>query len=100
MHLKHVTKVFEILRQHTFFVKANKCTFRQSELEYLSHIVTNQGVKVDSSKIIAMVNRPRPSTILDLHGFLGLISYYKKFVHNYGMLAKPLTNLLKRGQFK
>jgi hypothetical protein len=76
MHLEHNTKVFEILRQHTFFVKANKSTFGQSELEYLGHIVTNKGVKVDSSKIIAMVNWPRPSTISDLRGFLGLTGYY------------------------
>ena len=76
MHLEHNTKVFEILRHHTFFVKANKSTFGQSELEYLGHIVTNKGVKVDSSKIIAMVNWPRPSTISDLRGFLGLTGYY------------------------
>jgi hypothetical protein len=100
MHLEHNTKVFEILRQHTFFVKANKSTFGQSELEYLGHIVTNKGVKVDSSKIIAMVNWPRPSTISDLRGFLGLTGYYRKFMRNYGLLAKPLTNLLKKGQFR
>ena len=100
MHLEHVTKVFEILWQHTFFVKANKCTFGQSQLEYLNHIVTNKGVKVDLSKILAMVNWPRPSTISDLSGFLGLIGYYKKNMRNYGMLAKPLTNLLKKGQFR
>ena len=100
MHLEHVMKAFEILRQHQFFIKANKCAFGQQELEYMGHIVTNHGVKVDQSEIEVMVNRPRPNNISELHGFLGLTGYYRKFVRNYGLLARPLTNLLKKGQFE
>ena len=100
VHLEHATRAFEILRQHFFFVKANKCTFRQSKLKYIGHIVTDKGVKVDSSKITIMINWPRPSTISNLHSFLGLTGYYRKFMHNYGLLAKPQTNLLKKGQFR
>lgn len=99
-HLVHVKQTLAILRQHQFFVKASKCVFGQQELEYLGHIVTNQGVKVDGSKVVAMVGWPRPSNILALRGFLGLTGYYWKFVRNYGVIARPLTNLLKKGQFE
>lgn len=50
-HLVHVRQTFEIVRQHQFFVKARKCAFGQQEFEYLEHIITSQGVKVDDSKI-------------------------------------------------
>ena len=94
MHVKHT---WALLRQHQFCVKASKCAFGQQELEYLGHIVTNQGVKVDGSKVAAMVDWPRPTNISALRSFLGLTSYYWKFVKNYGIIAQPLTNLLKKG---
>lgn len=99
MHLEHVKQAFEILRQHKFFVTISKCAFGLHELEYLGHIVTPQGVKVDQSKISAMLNWPRPINVSDLRAFLGLTSYYRKFVRNYGTIARPLTNLLKKGAF-
>lgn len=54
-HLVHVRQIFEILRQHRFFVKASKCAFGQQGLEYLGHIITSQGMKVDANKIDVMV---------------------------------------------
>ena len=98
-HLKHVRQAFEILKQQQFFVKGNKCNFGQQELEHLGHIITCHGVKVDEKKIAAMVSWPQPHNILELRGFLGLTGYYRKFVRDYGLLARPLTNLLKKGQF-
>ncbi|KAL5559516.1 hypothetical protein UlMin_035727 [Ulmus minor] len=99
MHLEYVKQAFEILRHHTFFLKLKKCAFGQQELEYLGHIVTAHGVKVDQTKIQAMLDWPRPTNVSALRGFLGLTGYYRKFVRNYGILARPLTHLLKKGQF-
>ncbi|KAL5563739.1 hypothetical protein UlMin_033486 [Ulmus minor] len=98
-HIEHVRTILDILRQHQFFIKESKCDFGKQELEYLAHIVTHQGVKVDNKKIEAMVSWPQPANVTDLRGFLGLTGYYRKFVRGYGLLAHPLTNLLKKGSF-
>lgn len=98
-HLEHVKVVFEILRQQQLFVKHKKCEFGKDELEYLGHIISGAGVKVDKEKIQAMLDWPRPTTITELRGFLGLTGYYRKFVQDYSLIARPLTNLLKKGKF-
>lgn len=99
-HLEHVRLVFDLLQQHQLFVKQKKCEFGREELEYLGHIISAAGVKVDQSKIQAMVDWPPPTTITELRGFLSLTGYYRKFVKDYGIIARPLTNLLKKGKFE
>lgn len=99
-HLEHVRVVLQILEDNHLFVKRKKCEFGKSELEYLGHIVSGDSVKVDQEKIRAMLDWPPPTIITDLRGFLGLTGYYRKFVKDYGIIARPLTNLLKKGQFE
>lgn len=98
-HLQHVREVLTLLRQHKLAVKHKKCEFGQEELEYLGHIISRAGVKVDRAKIAAMLDWPQPTTITELRGFLGLTGYYRKFVRDYGLIARPLTNLLRKGTF-
>lgn len=97
--MQHVHEVFQLLRQHQLAVKFKKCEFGQEELEYLGHIISSVGVKVDRAKIATMLDWPQPTTVTELRGFLGLTGYYRKFVRNYGIIARPLTNLLRKGQF-
>lgn len=96
-HVKHLKTVFDILKANKLFIKKSKCEFGCKRLEYLGHIIAEEGVAADSSKIQVMLNWPRPVTIKALRGFLGLTGYYRRFVKNYGVLSKPLTQLLKKG---
>lgn len=98
-HLQHLRLVFSVLRKHQFFLKRSKCVFGKTELSYLGHIISQQGVAADPSKTEAMKKWPTPTSISELRGFLGLTGYYRRFVKNYGIIAKPLTRLLQQKLF-
>ena len=95
-HLNHLQQVFHILNDHKLLLKRSKCSFAQQQLEYLGHIISGQGVATDPKKIEVVANWPQPSDTRQLRGFLGLSGYYRKFIKNYGILSRPLTNLLKK----
>lgn len=99
-HIQHLREVFSILAKHQFHVKGSKCIFGETSIEYLGHVITQTGVQVDRSKIEAMQQWPRPKSLTELRGFLGLIGYYRKFVKDYGTIARPLTAMTKKGGFR
>ncbi|KAF5477292.1 hypothetical protein F2P56_003942 [Juglans regia] len=99
-HKKHSRVVMKILEEHHFFIKASKCAFMEKELEYLGHFISGEGVKVDQRKIEAMVDWPLPKDVSAFRGFWGLVGYYRQFAKNYGLIAKPLTSLLKKDNFE
>lgn len=76
------------------FAKLSKCTFARKQVDYLGHVIGEDGVRADPSKTEDKVNWPRPKNIRELRGFLGLTGYYRRFVKDYGKIAKPLTELL------
>ncbi|CAA0809447.1 Uncharacterized mitochondrial protein AtMg00860, partial [Striga hermonthica] len=98
-HLEHLRVVLEILAANSFYIKSSKCSFAQEVVEYLGHFISHDGVKVDPRKIEAMVGWPKPVSLTQLRGFLGLTGYYRKFVKDYGTIAKPLTEMTKKGNF-
>ena len=77
-----------------------KSRFAQSSLVYLGHIISDQGVAVDMEKVDVMLKWPAPHSLKELCGFLGLIGYYRCFMENYGSIAWPLTELLRKENFQ
>ena len=98
-HVEHVDRVLQLLEEKQLYAKRSKCFFGVQEVEYLGHIVSHEGVKVDPSKIKAIKEWKIPTSIKHLRGFLGLTGYYRKFIKNYGRIAAPLTTLLKKDAF-
>jgi hypothetical protein len=98
-HLSHLKVTLEVLRACQLFAKKSKCRFGCSEIDYLGHLISVEGVKADGKKLCAMVEWPKPKSLKALRGFLGLTGYYMKFIKGYGAMAAPLTDLLKKKCF-
>ena len=82
-----------------FFAKFSKCAFGVTTVHYLGHLISDGVIEPDPDKIKAIVEWPQPHSLLVLRGFLGLSSFYRKFIKNYATLAAPLTDLLKFNKF-
>lgn len=95
-HLCHIRMVFEFLVRDQWKIKLSKCAFAQRQIAYLGHIISEKGVGTDPQKIAAITDRPTPPNVKELRSFLGLTGYYRKFVKNFSILSKPLTELLKK----
>lgn len=98
-HSTHLALVFELMKVNQIFSKLSKCVFSTDKVEYLGHYISASGVQKDPHKINAIQSWPIPVTVKELKGFLGLAGYYRKFVKGYAMVSKPLTYLLKKGNF-
>lgn len=96
-HLEHLKQVLQLLRNHHWKVKLSKCSFGQQQLSYLGHIIGVNGVATDPSKVQDVLDWAVPVSTKKLRGFLGLAGYYRKFVKNFGIISKPLTQLLRKG---
>ncbi|XP_066354447.1 uncharacterized mitochondrial protein AtMg00860-like [Miscanthus floridulus] len=95
-HLRHLCAVFLVLRQHWLFVKRSKCAFGVDSISYLGHIISASGVAMDPAKVQALMDWPQLRSARGVRGFLGLSGYYRKFIHDYGIIAAPLTALTKK----
>jgi transposase InsO family protein len=96
-HLQHLRAVFQLLQQDKWQVKLSKCSFAKQSISYLGHVISAAGVATDPSKVEAVLLWPTPTNVKELRSFLGLSGYYRRFVQHYAVIARPLTNLLKKG---
>jgi hypothetical protein len=95
-HLIHLREVFERLRNTGLKLKRKKCYFFKNELAFLGHIVSANGINPDPDKISAIENHPVPTNLRELRQFLGLASYYRKFIFEFAKIAAPLNQLMKK----
>ena len=76
--------VLQILRDHQLF---SKCKFWHTEVRFLGHVVSTSGMSVDLEKVEAVMSRERPKSVFEIHIFLGLARYYRRFIEDFSRLA-------------
>ncbi|KAK6177716.1 hypothetical protein SNE40_015762 [Patella caerulea] len=97
-HLENLTKVFECLKQANLKLNPKKCHLTKEEVTYLGHIVSAQGIATDPAKIEAVKNWPVPVNVKQIRSFLGLCSYYRRFVKGFADIARPLHKLTEKAR--
>ncbi|XP_019184593.1 PREDICTED: uncharacterized protein LOC109179543 [Ipomoea nil] len=99
-HWEHLKEILRIMRDNKLLAKLSKCSCAKREVEYLGHIIFEKGLHTDPTKLSAVASWPRPANLKELRGFLGLTGYYRRFIRSYGILSRPLTNMLKKDAFQ
>ena len=97
-HLEKLEEVLKLLKEAGLKIKPSKCYFMKTELNFLGHVVNQQGILTDLGKIEKVKNFPRPKTVTEVRSFLGLALYYRKFIEKFSEKAKSITKLTKKGE--
>ncbi|GJW17581.1 putative nucleotidyltransferase, ribonuclease H [Tanacetum coccineum] len=97
-HEVHLKLVLELLKNEKSFAMFSKCEFWLQEVHSLRHVVNNNGIHMEPSKIEAVKNWKAPKTSSEIRSFLGLAGYYQRFIVNFSKIAKPLTSLTQKNQ--
>ena len=95
-HLSNLREVFARLQRAGLKLQPTKCRLLKREVEFLGHVVSRQGVGADPRKIAAVTEFPRPKELRALRAFLGLTSYYRRFVPYFSAVAQPLYALTRK----
>ena len=94
-HLQHLQTVLQLLRKHQLYAKLSKCNFLQTEVNFLGHVASAEGVKVDPAKVEAVTKWTAPTNRRQLQSFLGFANYFRKFIQGYTNMVVPLQALNK-----
>jgi len=97
-HLSNLSVVLQKLRESGLQLKPAKCVLCRESVSYLGHTVSREGIATDPEKTKKVSCWPTPTSVQDVQKFLGLASYYHRFVNNFAAIARPLQRLTERGR--
>jgi hypothetical protein len=95
---EHMRLVLEKLKTNLLYAKFSKCEFWLIEVAFLRYIISTRGVSVDPSKVKDVLNWMLPTNVLEIRSFLGLVEYYRRFIHDFSKIARSMTRLLEKSK--
>lgn len=95
-HFVVLKQVFKILVENHLQLQLTKCKFLKSKVEYLGYNINSEGISPSEKHVEYIKNYPVPKNVHDVHKFIGLASYFRKFIPNFSVIAKPLYDLVKK----
>ena len=95
-HFQTLQKIFKLLVDNHLVLRIDKYKFFYSSIDYLGYTIDNTGIRPTKNGVEAVVNFPIPQNVRAVQSFIGLWSYFTKFVENFSLIAKPLYDLLKK----
>ena len=95
-HIDNLRKVFQKLRDHRLTVKLSKCKFMQTQVKFLGHILSEDGIRADPRKIQSLLDWEFPENATGMLQFLGLANYFRKFIPDFSRLSAVLYHLIKK----
>ena len=96
-HAEHLRIVLQRLRDHHLYAKFSKCEFWLDSVKFLGHTISSDGISVDPTKVQEVMDWESPTSVHQIRSFLGLAGYYRRFIPDFSRIAKPMTELLKKG---
>jgi len=96
-HKANLKEVFRRLKEANLRLNPEMCQFLKNELLYLGHRVTSEAIGTDPEKVAAIAELEPPSTVRELRQYLGVASWYRRFVPDFAIIVKPLNDLLRKG---
>ena len=82
-HEQHLRMVLQVLREHQLYAKLSKYSFYHKQIHYLGHIISEEGITMDPKKIESIREWSVPKNVIEVRSFMGLASYYKRFIEGF-----------------
>nr|GFB73258.1 putative reverse transcriptase domain-containing protein [Tanacetum cinerariifolium] len=95
-HEEHLKAIVELLKKEELYAKFSKCEFWIPKVQFLGHVIDSQGIHVDPAKIESVKDWASPKSPMEIHQFLGLAGYYRRFIEGFLKIAKPITKLTQK----
>ena len=95
-HRRITRRVLERLREHKLYLKAEKCEFCRTKIEYLGMIISENTVEMDPTKVSGVRDWPTPRNVTEVQSFLGFANFYRRFIKDFARLAVPMFGTTKR----